>query len=536
MIFSSSARDFWYEAQTSALTYYIEVDGYPIYSGKAVSASGNARINIGRRVSDYLETDMPDFREYDGVTVFHPNQMRVFNLMDDNGNVLETYTVLLDADGGWTGDLGVFSDPVNTHADPRQKLFITSFDNYFFYVIPDTYLVPFDSSGETVVLQVFTNLSGVTFSASTSGGTVGYNMEYTPISFTFTTAPNTGETPMFQEVYFYNADGDLIFVVHLYQDYGVNDHFGADDYNVGILECNEFAYVTYDGKTSSALTSGNPAYFCIKPYGDKKQIWISRQDGTILVGNSTLREEDGVFYGRSLSDYGCTAGFDGSKTYRSGNIHHIVPYSAGTNVEYIWTGMVNALFKTAGGDGKDSRGYYVGLPNLKEIVFRGDWNGGAVTYENGLLIANGGGYPADGFSSCPNLERVILPAYTYAPEIIGSFNNCPSLRYVRLPESTYYIEGFDGCSSLHTIIGPGLLNVPYFGFPRPAGLKKLYVGGITVETFKSARSEQYWHNNEYNGIRENLARLGGTYLPYIELSNGIVKLKYDADGRCSIDE
>ena len=126
MIFSSSAKDFWYEAQTSALTYYIEVDGSPIYWGKAVSTTGNARINVGRRVSDYLETDMPDFRNYNGVIVPHPKQMRVFNLRDNNGVLIGSYTVLLDADGSWTGQYGPITSPVNGHTDPRQKIFWTT--------------------------------------------------------------------------------------------------------------------------------------------------------------------------------------------------------------------------------------------------------------------------------------------------------------------------------------------------------------------------------------------------------------------------
>ena len=126
MIFSSSSRDFWYEASSSALTYYIEVDGNAAYFGKAVSTTGNARINIGRRVSDYLETGMPDFREYDGVVVPHPRQMRVFNLKDSNGVLLGSYTVLLESDGSWTGRYGAIGSPVNGHADPRQKIFWTT--------------------------------------------------------------------------------------------------------------------------------------------------------------------------------------------------------------------------------------------------------------------------------------------------------------------------------------------------------------------------------------------------------------------------
>lgn len=149
MIFSSSSRDFWYEASSSALTYYIEVDGNAVYFGKAVSTTGNARINIGRRVSDYLETGMPDFREYDGVVVPHPSQMRVFNLRDEDGDILESYTVLLESDGSWTGMYGPLTEPINGHADMRQKLLFS-----------------------------FISSSGETFNISSSDCTLGFYPSY----------------------------------------------------------------------------------------------------------------------------------------------------------------------------------------------------------------------------------------------------------------------------------------------------------------------------------------------------------------------
>lgn len=126
MIYSSSERDFWYEASSSALTYYLEVDGNPVYFGKAINPSGNARVDVGRRIRDYLETDMPDFRGYDGVVVPHPKQLRAFGLRDEDGNLLESYTVLLECTGEWSAYYGTITDPINGHADPRQKIFWTT--------------------------------------------------------------------------------------------------------------------------------------------------------------------------------------------------------------------------------------------------------------------------------------------------------------------------------------------------------------------------------------------------------------------------
>ena len=124
MIFSSSCRDFYYTSASSALTYTLSVDGQPVYWGKAVNPSG-IRINIGRRIADWLETHMPDFRGFDGEVVEHPRQMRVFNLYDDSENMLESYTVLLDSDGSWTGGYAPLSQPINGHSDSRQKIFWT---------------------------------------------------------------------------------------------------------------------------------------------------------------------------------------------------------------------------------------------------------------------------------------------------------------------------------------------------------------------------------------------------------------------------
>lgn len=129
MEYFSSARDFYYtNSAVSSLDYYIEVDGSAVYFGKAFRTSGETelRINISRRVRDYLQTNMPDFREYDGVVVPHPLQMRIFTLRNSLGMKLGQYTVLLESTGDWSAYYGVITDPINGKADPRQKLFWTT--------------------------------------------------------------------------------------------------------------------------------------------------------------------------------------------------------------------------------------------------------------------------------------------------------------------------------------------------------------------------------------------------------------------------
>lgn len=125
MRYETTARDFFYETTESALTYYITCEGVTIYSGVAVKSPNepNLRINVGRRVSDYLHTSMPDFRDFDGVVVPHPEQLREFILYDGDTAELERYRVLYEFGGEWNGDYYDLSFPIDGKADPRQKIF-----------------------------------------------------------------------------------------------------------------------------------------------------------------------------------------------------------------------------------------------------------------------------------------------------------------------------------------------------------------------------------------------------------------------------
>lgn len=126
MRYYSSSSDFYYDTTASTLNYYIAVNGETIYNGKAVkSPSKDAiSINVGKRVRDYIRISMPDFSDYDGVVVPHPEAMLVFNLFNlDSGELLEQYNVRLDDTKEWSGEEGCLSEPINTHADPRQKIF-----------------------------------------------------------------------------------------------------------------------------------------------------------------------------------------------------------------------------------------------------------------------------------------------------------------------------------------------------------------------------------------------------------------------------
>ena len=125
MRYVSIAKDFYYETSASTLSYYITCNGRTVYSGVSVKPSDSPvnRISIRQRVADYLDIDMPDFRDYDGVVIPHPEQLRDFELYSSDGTLLETYRALLGYYDEWDGSDVVQSDPVNGHTDPRQKIF-----------------------------------------------------------------------------------------------------------------------------------------------------------------------------------------------------------------------------------------------------------------------------------------------------------------------------------------------------------------------------------------------------------------------------
>lgn len=126
MKYFSSATDYFYDAGDimTLFGYYIMCDGITIYNGVAFKGpkEQTLRINIGRRVSDYLTASMPDFREFDGVVVPHPEQIKDFELYDAEGTLLETYRVKYDFDGNFNGNSSGLFEPIDGKADPRQKL------------------------------------------------------------------------------------------------------------------------------------------------------------------------------------------------------------------------------------------------------------------------------------------------------------------------------------------------------------------------------------------------------------------------------
>ena len=157
MQYFSSATDFFYTSSADTLDYYITVDAEeaPIFQGKAVKnpQNGVLSINVARIVRDWLDTNMPDFRDFDGVLVPHPKQLREFYLYSDNRTLLEEYTVLMEYTRGWAGRKELDAEPVNGRSDPRQKIFIGNINyewgkNWYMILCEDTVHYDFHESGE----------------------------------------------------------------------------------------------------------------------------------------------------------------------------------------------------------------------------------------------------------------------------------------------------------------------------------------------------------------------------------------------------
>lgn len=191
----NSSTDYYYETSASALTYSLYCDGMQIYRGKSIKSPSQPllRINISERVRDWLAQNMPDFREYDGEVVQHPDALKIFELKDDIGTTLETYRVLLDYSTPFTGSDMILSEPVNGHVDARQKIFWSSFNtsarNVNIEIAVDLHLSfnpapPFyiDGSGGTLTINYTANTDftfsydgGGWFTASTSNGVITIN-------------------------------------------------------------------------------------------------------------------------------------------------------------------------------------------------------------------------------------------------------------------------------------------------------------------------------------------------------------------------
>ena len=125
MINFSIKDDVVYQSTATTLEYYVTVDGDVVYQGRAKAGPNGLCINIRKIALDWMRNELRDFLPLQGEIVAHPEALRTFVLYDAETNtVLEQYRVLFDFADEWNGEQLQLNDPINGHADIRQKIFI----------------------------------------------------------------------------------------------------------------------------------------------------------------------------------------------------------------------------------------------------------------------------------------------------------------------------------------------------------------------------------------------------------------------------
>ena len=261
MEYISSANDIVFTFG-GTFSYYLECDESVIYWGKAQSPNGT--INITRRIKDYLETGMPDFRDFNGVIVHHPKQLRTFYLRNESGVLLKTYTALLESTGEWSV-FGPLTEPINGHTDPRQKIFWTTVEESGATYESNTNGAEYSGgteSGSTDYYFNYTTPSSQVFSATTTSTTISWETNYDSIVWKLYDVTNSeviasGVTSSSSvTVTFPGNTGSSDSNVYEFRTYAVLDgsYLGEVSWNVSSPEGSS------SGSTTGTTYSFTPAY------------------------------------------------------------------------------------------------------------------------------------------------------------------------------------------------------------------------------------------------------------------------------------
>lgn len=357
MNFYTYASDFYYDSPVSTLNYYITVKGETIYRGKAVKspARENISINIGKRVRDWIELNMPDFRDYDGVVVPHPDAMLVFNLYDSNDTLLEQYTVIISESKETEEVYGLLSEPINGNADPRQKIFYgcsseigglvevttsETIERYFRFTTPNgQYIDPsateFTVNWDTNYPYIVYEYSGTTAMTFDSGATLH-----------FPALEDSGRTLQHRiKAYSPNGTylGSLVWIQGVFSY--ANEYLTFDILSGGTIVLDgysprSFMGVSYskdDGENWTFISSSNnDVHYSIDVNAGEKVIWkgyygfsdrhfthstaVFNLEGNLM---STYCSDD--FYGKTHPTYpdvygGCSYAFSGAKVVYADNM------------------------------------------------------------------------------------------------------------------------------------------------------------------------------------------------------------------------
>ena len=113
-------KDTAYTTSADTLDWKVEYKGTELVSGVSIKRPGEEYVHVyvNRLVEDILKSSYP---QATGVTT-DTGAYGDFVLKDSSGTTLETYRFILGSDGNVK--TGIANEPVNGHADVRQRLFV----------------------------------------------------------------------------------------------------------------------------------------------------------------------------------------------------------------------------------------------------------------------------------------------------------------------------------------------------------------------------------------------------------------------------
>jgi len=223
----STYQDVFYKTTADTMEYVIKQGDTYIFRGIAIKAPGAdyAYIDVGKICKQYLENNLPDFRDFNDQITRLPNAFQKFTLSSVYHNIIwtgvetylddvteqveEIYRFLFNWDYERTAadNEGMpLSDPVNGHMDCRMKLIYTQYGETIggdFYVTP---LLSSPVMGATLTAKITTDYedpSKLTVTVDNPNVTVqSYNLS----GATFVTPENDGQTVAATVIYRYDGE------------------------------------------------------------------------------------------------------------------------------------------------------------------------------------------------------------------------------------------------------------------------------------------------------------------------------------------
>ena len=220
--------DAFFASSADTMEYVIKQGDTYIFRGIAVKAPGAdyAYIDVGKICRQYLDNNLPDFRDFNDQITRLPNALQKFTLssvqhiiiwtgadtyLDDvTEQVEEIYNFLFnwDYEGTAYNEGMPLSDPVNGHMDCRMKLIYTQYGET---TVKDFYVTPLLSSpvqGGTLTAKITTEYTDVSKLSVTVDNPDVVVQNYSLAGVTFVTPANDGKTVTATANYYY--DGELV--------------------------------------------------------------------------------------------------------------------------------------------------------------------------------------------------------------------------------------------------------------------------------------------------------------------------------------